>query len=91
MNLFDIASPMAEKELRKNQVLGMKKAKEDLLFLESQRTDRVAKMMNHDKIYDKKVFNVKTKKAKGAVYKAKSDKEKNEQFGTVTFKDNEND
>ena len=29
--LFDIASPVAEKELRKDQVLGMKKAKEDLM------------------------------------------------------------
>jgi hypothetical protein len=51
----------------------MKKAKEDLPFLESQRTDRMAKMMNYDKIYDKTVLNVKTKKAKGAEYKANSD------------------
>ena len=47
-------------------------------------------MMNHDKIYDKQVINVKTKKAKEAVFKAKSDKEKKKQFGTVTFKDNDN-
>ena len=62
--LFDIASPMAEKQLRKDQVLGMKKAKEDLMYRESQRTDRVAKMLNHDKIYDRNVANVKTRNVK---------------------------
>ena len=49
--LFDIASPEAEKKLRKDQVLGKSKAMEDLKFLESQRTDRVAKMATHDKNY----------------------------------------
>ena len=40
--LFDIASPEAEKVLRKDKLLGKKKAVEDLMFLDSQRTDRIA-------------------------------------------------
>ena len=82
--LFDIASPLAEKELRKDQVLGMKKAKEDLMYLESQRTDRVAKMVNHDKIYDRNVAKVKTRKAKKGKYEANSSQQLQSQFKTVT-------
>ena len=51
--LFDIASPEAEKQLRKDKVLGVKKAQEDLMFLESQRTDRVAKMSKYDTAHGK--------------------------------------
>ena len=50
--LFDIASPVAEQELQKDRVLGKKKAQEDSMFLESQRTDRVAKMVGQDKKYE---------------------------------------
>ena len=89
--LFDIASPQAEKELRKDQVLGSKKAKEDLLFLESQRTDRVAKMSNHDKDYDKQVMKVNARKAKQEVYKASSSKEMESQFKIVVFEDKDDD
>ena len=60
--LFDIASPLAEQELQKDRVLGKKKAQEDLKFLESQRTDRIAKMAGHDKKYDdSKLKNIKRK------------------------------
>ena len=47
--LFDIASPEAELLLKKDKLLGKKKAEEDILFLESQRTDRSSKMVFADK------------------------------------------
>ena len=83
VKLFDISSPLAEKQLRKDQVLGMNKAKEDLMFLDSQRTDRVAKMMNHDKKYDRQVLKVKTRKAKQTTYKANTNKKLVVQFDTI--------
>ena len=82
--LFDIASPVAEKQLRKDKVLGMKKAQEDLLFLESQRTNRTAKMINHDTVYDKQVVKSKSKKVKQAAFKANSDKKLKDQFAKVS-------
>ena len=99
VKLFDISSPLAEKQLRKDQMLGMNKAKEDLMFLDSQRTDRVAKMMNHDKKYDRQVLKVKSRKAKNTVYTANTNKLLAAQFDTVahaeqednTAKENNND
>ena len=59
--LFDIASPEAVKKLKKDKVLGSKKALEDISFLESQRTDRAAKMVNHDTNHDRNVIKHKVK------------------------------
>ena len=60
--LFVIASPTAEKELHKDKILGKKKAIEDLMYLESQRTDRVAKLANFDKNYNAGVKKSKKRK-----------------------------
>ena len=81
--LFDIASQEAEKVLRKNQVLGMRKAQEDLMFLESQRTDRIAKMANHDAIFDKQMVKSKDKKRKNLTFATSSKEGLKNQFATV--------
>ena len=81
--LFDIASPDAERELQKDRLLGKTKALEDLKFLESQRTDRVAKMAGHDKKYDSTKFKNLKRKAKQDDYNAKETKKKTSQFEVV--------
>ena len=82
--LFDIASPEAERELKKDRLLGKKKAEEDLLFLESQRTDRVAKMGAHDKKYDHKKYKNLKRKGKEEDYKASEVLKTKKQFEVVT-------
>ena len=52
----------------------MKNANEDPMYLESQRTDRVAKMVNYDKIDDENVAKVETRKAKTLNYEDNSSK-----------------
>ena len=64
--------------------MGKKKAKEDLLFLQSQRTDRVAKMGPHDKKYDTKKFKSMKRKGKEENYKNSEIKKGKHQFEVVT-------
>ena len=66
--LFDIASPEAEKELQADRLLGKEKAQEDLLFLESQRTDRIAKMGDLDTEFEDKVIKSTKRKAQQTKY-----------------------
>ena len=64
-------------------MLGKSKAMEDLKFLVSQRTDRVAKMANHDKNYEKKVLIHNKKKESAVNYESKMSNQLKKQFEVV--------
>ena len=66
--LFEIVSKEAEKQMNKDKVLGIKKAQEDLSFLESQRTGKKVKMAGQDKVYEKKIGKHNEKKEKYATF-----------------------
>ena len=72
-------------------MLDSKEALEDISFLESQRTDRAAKMVNHDTNYDRNVIKHTVKKRKNDEFVNNTIQNDVAQFKTVTDTHNEAD
>ena len=53
-SLFDIGAPDAVDEIRSNRLLSREKREEDIRFYADQKTERIAHMSGHDKIFEKK-------------------------------------